>query len=440
MVNTGTTLTVANGADLIDMMVNGILENRGVITPTGRLDFGATGIYQHNRNGGTIPASTWNNYSTCEIIGLTSTAAGGGAQSFYNLTWNCPLQTGNFTTAATFFKNIRGLLKVVSTGTGRWIWNGTALTSKTIGTYEQSGGYIDLSAGTFNTVVELTGSFTMTGGTFTGDKYVTFYWNDADDNSYDWSMDQPAVYQGNVKLSAELYDTDADPSWITVIMTNTFTKAVYRVGTDSGQTLPIELSSFTAVQTNTGKVRLQWITQSETGGLGYQVLRNQNPDLNSALQISSMIPATNSSYSHTYIFEDSELDGPGIYYYWLRTQFLDGTSTFFGPLLVEVTENGGTELPEIPVVTAVKGIYPNPFNPSTTLSYELAENELVSLSIFNPKGQLIRKFAPVSTPPGSYRITWDGTDSNGRTVSSGVYIFRFTAGRYNDLRRAVLVK
>jgi len=76
IVNSGITFTIANGAAAIDCQVNGTLRNAGTVTTTGSLAFGATGLYQHNftTTTGTIPTSTWNTGSTCEIVGYTSTA------------------------------------------------------------------------------------------------------------------------------------------------------------------------------------------------------------------------------------------------------------------------------------------------------------------------------------------------------------------------------
>ena len=73
----------------------------------------------------------------------------------------------------------------------------------------------------------------------------------------------------------------------------------------------------------------------------------------------------------------------------------------------------------------LKGNYPNPFNPSTTIRFEVkkAINKMVQIRIFNLKGQLIKVLALQINRSGNYEIVWDGTDNLGLTVSSGTYYY-----------------
>jgi hypothetical protein len=94
-VNTGITLTVANGAASTDMTVSstGIINNTGTITPTGIVAI--NGTYNHTRNGGAIPTAAWDQASNCNVTGITNTALTGGMnQTFGNFTWNCSGQSG----------------------------------------------------------------------------------------------------------------------------------------------------------------------------------------------------------------------------------------------------------------------------------------------------------------------------------------------------------
>src|SRR5205814_405868 len=107
--------TVGSGAAL-SVNSGGILINSGTFTPTGALTFGASGIYRHNQNLGTIPTATWNATSTCEITGWTSTSGGSGfGQSFGNFTWNSPGSgaTYNFSGALT---SVAGNLRIQNSG------------------------------------------------------------------------------------------------------------------------------------------------------------------------------------------------------------------------------------------------------------------------------------------------------------------------------------
>jgi len=84
--------------------------------------------------------------------------------------------------------------------------------------------------------------------------------------------------------------------------------------------------------------------------------------------------------------------------------------------------------------------HPNPFNPETTIRYQLAETGVVRLSLYNVSGQLIRTLVDGAYPAGTYTATWDGTDDAGQAVASGVYLCRMVAGDYRAVRKMVLVR
>jgi FlgD Ig-like domain len=77
--------------------------------------------------------------------------------------------------------------------------------------------------------------------------------------------------------------------------------------------------------------------------------------------------------------------------------------------------------------------YPNPFNPSTIISYSLPYEGQVSLDIYNVKGQLVKQLAAGSQLEGYYEVTWNGKDSSGRSVASGEY---FVLLKFNNKNRS----
>ncbi|PKN75929.1 MAG: hypothetical protein CVU49_00735 [Candidatus Cloacimonetes bacterium HGW-Cloacimonetes-2] len=89
-------------------------------------------------------------------------------------------------------------------------------------------------------------------------------------------------------------------------------------------------------------------------------------------------------------------------------------------------------------VTTVE--YPNPFNPDTTIKYSLKEVSSGSLSIYNQRGQLVRDFQITNAPAGPNSIYWNGMDSQGRYVSSGLYLFILRVGSESFNRKATIVK
>jgi hypothetical protein len=83
---------------------------------------------------------------------------------------------------------------------------------------------------------------------------------------------------------------------------------------------------------------------------------------------------------------------------------------------------------------------PNPFNPSTNITYQLPEAGQVRLVIYNLLGQEIRVLANERLEAGYYTVTWDGTDQMGRQVASGIYLYRMQAGKFVDANRMMLLK
>ncbi|MBK7259259.1 MAG: T9SS type A sorting domain-containing protein [Ignavibacteriae bacterium] len=84
--------------------------------------------------------------------------------------------------------------------------------------------------------------------------------------------------------------------------------------------------------------------------------------------------------------------------------------------------------------------YPNPFNPSTTLQFGLPTDGQASIAIFNTLGQEIRRLADGFYAAGRYEVVWDGRDNSGRTVGTGVYLYRLVAGQTAVVKKMLLVK
>ncbi len=95
----------------------------------------------------------------------------------------------------------------------------------------------------------------------------------------------------------------------------------------------------------------------------------------------------------------------------------------------------------IATVTELKGNYPNPFNPATTISFSVAQTSpFVTLAIFNIKGQKVKTLVDEILPAGNHTIVWNGEDENGKSVSSGVYFYKMKAGQYTATKKIILMK
>jgi M6 family metalloprotease-like protein len=96
----------------------------------------------------------------------------------------------------------------------------------------------------------------------------------------------------------------------------------------------------------------------------------------------------------------------------------------------------------LPFTTALLGNFPNPFNPITKIRYQVIRNEsqFVQIEVYNIRGQIIRTLVNEYKSSGEHSVVWDGTDSNGSRVSSGLYFYRMRAGEYQAVRRMILLK
>ncbi len=81
----------------------------------------------------------------------------------------------------------------------------------------------------------------------------------------------------------------------------------------------------------------------------------------------------------------------------------------------------------IPTTFALNQSYPNPFNPTTTIGFDLPKDSKVSLVIYNSLGEEIRRLVDTDRSAGRYSVVWDGLNGNGNQIVSGIYIYRLTA-------------
>jgi flagellar hook assembly protein FlgD len=94
----------------------------------------------------------------------------------------------------------------------------------------------------------------------------------------------------------------------------------------------------------------------------------------------------------------------------------------------------------VPSKLTIINNYPNPFNPSTTINFNVFENAPVNLKVYNSIGKLIRTLLNEDLIPGNYNRVWDGKDDAGKTVSSGLYIFVLNSDQYTDRKKGMLLK
>ena len=94
----------------------------------------------------------------------------------------------------------------------------------------------------------------------------------------------------------------------------------------------------------------------------------------------------------------------------------------------------------IPEEFTLKQNFPNPFNPTTRLQYGLPETSNVKFIIFNVMGRKIKEWSIPNQTPGWYEIVWDGTDTQGNTISTGIYIYTLSANNYIETKKMIFMK
>ena len=84
--------------------------------------------------------------------------------------------------------------------------------------------------------------------------------------------------------------------------------------------------------------------------------------------------------------------------------------------------------------------YPNPFNPSTTISFNLKREAFVSLTVYNIKGEFVNTLISKKLTQGSNQVVWNGLDKYNRTVKSGIYLFKLKIDKKEFYKKSVLLK
>ncbi len=93
-----------------------------------------------------------------------------------------------------------------------------------------------------------------------------------------------------------------------------------------------------------------------------------------------------------------------------------------------------------PVITELGANYPNPFNPTTTISFSLKESGPVAINIYNILGQKVKTLHSGDTPAGRHNLTWNGKDDSNKDVASGVYFYKMQSREYTNTRKMILMK
>ena len=170
-----------------------------------------------------------------------------------------------------------------------------------------------------------------------------------------------------------------------------------------------------------------WITAESYPGSGMVAFRDET------VEIAAVDPGTGATFFHPafqFRFRNIGTASPTLHYdHWM----IDDVS-------LEVTVTGVDEDRAIPKVFSVGLNYPNPFNPATTIGFDIPVASHVKMIVYNILGQKVKTLVDAVSEPGEYRVVWDGRNDSGALVGSGIYLYKFEAGEYRRVYRMVLVK
>jgi hypothetical protein len=101
---------------------------------------------------------------------------------------------------------------------------------------------------------------------------------------------------------------------------------------------------------------------------------------------------------------------------------------------------GNEDETQHPEVCATLYNFPNPFNPTTTICFNLLKASHVNLIVYNIRGQKVAQLADENMPLGKHQVVWNGKDEGGKTVGSGVYLYRLTTLETIITRKMIMMK
>lgn len=197
--------------------------------------------------------------------------------------------------------------------------------------------------------------------------------------------------------------------------------------------VPIQLAWFNATVVSQAMVRLHWLTLSEINNYGFFIQRRSPPQMEFETLTNSFVPGHGTTLEpHEYEFIDSNAYG-NTWFYRLKQVDLNGSIHYSDPLRVDmITSVSGNDTP---IGFALLRNYPNPFNSSTVINFQLPSSTPVSLRIYDFLGREVAVLLNDVEETGTHEVVWDAT-----SLSSGVYVCRLKAGLSWSTLKLVLIR
>jgi hypothetical protein len=194
-------------------------------------------------------------------------------------------------------------------------------------------------------------------------------------------------------------------------------------------TIPVELISFSAAQDGED-VRVVWRTGTESNNRGWFVERRVIDGEWSDLGFVNGSGTTNEQQQYEYL--DREVRPFETYDYRLRQVDFDGKTDYSPVYRVMATP--------VPTETRLLPNYPNPFNPNTYVTVELAQESDMNVAVYDMLGRLVKTLASGVHAAGGHVFEWDGNDAGGVAMPSGIYFARLVTPTHTAMQQMQLSK
>jgi hypothetical protein len=192
--------------------------------------------------------------------------------------------------------------------------------------------------------------------------------------------------------------------------------------------LPVELTTFQAFAGD-GQVKLHWRTESEMNNNHFVIYKRKAGE--EVFRELTEIPGHGTTTEpHDYEYVDRFVRNGITYEYQISDVDIAGRETIH-----EQIASATPSAAVIPMEFVLDAPYPNPFNPTTTIRYDVKETGLVTLKVFDLLGREVAILVHGTVPAGSYSVEWNAGD-----LPSGVYLCRMEADGFQQTRKVVLLK
>lgn len=201
----------------------------------------------------------------------------------------------------------------------------------------------------------------------------------------------------------------------------------------SDASLPVTLTNFSA-RTLEKSIHLSWTTESEIENQGFILYRAiGNGDFNLLTSFTNCDAlkghGTTTSANH-YSYLDNAVSAGSTYRYLLADIDYRGQETKHFDRIVEATF----------APCALQAIYPNPFNPYTTITYSAPANSKVTFWIYDLLGHPVWNRTIIHDAAGSYRLKWDGVNQSGDKLATGMYLLKMSSAEFTTVQKLLLIR